>query len=193
MSLWTKSDAAAGAPKFPGVAAVAGANGSQLFGNTQIAAFNTDLNQGVGIFGVDTTEQGVSATSNTHPQHSGWVLVKRGAGGIASITANAGSVGTNGYVTFSGGGTGDIAANVRLSVNTAGYYDAVTINTQSTLNGAGLYTVKPTAAPVSGNASFTITMGGRFGRRTVETLVATGTIGTAGTSDAADDSTFPDA
>ena len=36
-------------------------------------------------------------------------------------------------------------------------------------------------------------MGGRAGRRSVETLVATGTIGAAGTSDAADDAIFPDA
>ena len=36
-------------------------------------------------------------------------------------------------------------------------------------------------------------MGGRAGRRSVETLVATGTIGAAGTADAADDAIFPDA
>ena len=57
MSLWTNSDAANGAPIFPGVA---GANtaitGSQMFGNTQIGAFSTGLRETTGIFGVDTTE-----------------------------------------------------------------------------------------------------------------------------------------
>ena len=118
MSLWTNSDAANGAPKFAGVA---GANtaitGSQMFGNTQIGAFSTGLRETTGIFGVDTTEQTVSATSNTHPQHAGWVLVTRGTGPIISVTANTSSVATNTTLTLTGGGTGAVQANVRLSVN----------------------------------------------------------------------------
>lgn len=191
MSLWTQSDAAAGAPKHPGVAAVGNASGSSLFGNTQIAAFNTDVREAVGIFGVDTTEQGVSATSNTHPQHSGWVLVTQGTGPVTSVTANASSVATNTFLTFTGGGTGAIQANASVVVNANNYIVRVVLNEANGFIG-GSYLVAPTIGQV-GNATFTITMGGRAGRRSVETLVATGTIGAAGTSDAADDAIFPDA
>ena len=45
MSVWSNSDSANAAPIFPGVAGVNNANGSQMFGNTQIAAFNTGLRE----------------------------------------------------------------------------------------------------------------------------------------------------
>jgi len=188
MSTWTQSDASAGAPKFPGVdvGVSAGANGAQLFGNTQIAAFQTNRNIAIGIFGVDTTEQRVSASGNTHAQHSGWVLVKQGTGPVLTITANTDAVATNTYLTFTNGGTGNTSANALVSVNTAGYIQSVTVNS------GGNYLRAPAITQV-GNASFTITMGGRAGRRQVETLVATGTIGASGTADAADDAIFPDA
>jgi len=187
MSLWTQSDASAGAPKFPGVdvGISAGASGASLFGNTQIAAFATDHKIAVGVFGVDTTEQGVSASSNTHAQHSGWVLVKQGTGPVLTITANTGAVATNTYLTFTGT-TGSTTANARVTVNTAGYIESVAVND------GGNYLRAPAITQV-GNAVFTITMGGRAGRRQVETLVATGTIGASGTADAADDAIFPDA
>lgn len=191
MSAWTKSDSSDGAPKHPGVAAVGNASGASLFGNTQIAAFNTNVRQAVGIFGVDTTEQRVSESSNTHPQHSGWVVVKQGTGPITSITANASSVATNTFLTFSGGGTGAIQANASVVVNANNYIVRVVLNESNGFIG-GSYLVAPSIGQV-GNASFTITMGGRAGRRSVETLVATGTIGTAGTADASDDAIFPDA
>jgi hypothetical protein len=187
MSLWTKSDAAAGAPKFPGVSVgtSAGANGSTMFGNTQIGAFQTDGNHklAIGIFGVDTTEQTVSSTSNTHPQHAGWVLVTQGTGPVLTITANTGAVATNTYLTFTGT-AGSTSANALVSVNTAGYIQSVTVNS------GGNYLRAPAITQV-GNASFTITMGGRVGRRQTETLVAMGTIGTAGTADASDNAVFP--
>jgi hypothetical protein len=189
MSLWTQSDASAGAPKFPGVdvGISAGASGASLFGNTQIGAFQTDGNHkiAVGIFGVDTTEQGVSASGNTHAQHSGWVLVKQGTGPVVSITANTGAVATNSWLTFTGT-AGSTTANAWVTCNTAGYIQSVRVD-----NG-GNYLRAPAITQV-GNAVFTITMGGRAGRRQVETLVATGTIGTSGTADAADDAIFPDA
>lgn len=191
MSLWTKSDASAGAPKHPGVAAVGNASGSSLFGNTQIAAFDTNVRTAVGIFGVDKTEQAVSASSNTHPQHAGWVLVKQGTGPVVSITANTGAVASNGYLTFTGGGTGAVQANATVTVNATNHIVRVTLNQSNGFIG-GSYLVAPTIGQV-GNASFTITMGGRAGRRSTETLVATGTIGDSGTADAADDAIFPDA
>ena len=190
MSLWTKSDASAGAPKHPGVAAVGNASGSSLFGNTQIAAFNTDVKNTVGIFGVDTTEQTVSASSNTHPQHAGWVLVKKGTGPIATISANANSYSPDGnvYLTFTNGGTGTTAANAQIITNGAKAITGIT------LNSGGNYSEAPVVGTVANsNVAITITMGGRAGRVQTETLVATGTIGTAGTADASDDAIFPDA
>jgi hypothetical protein len=193
MSLWTNSDSANAAPIFPGVAGVNNANGSQMFGNTQIAAFNTGLRETTGIFGVDTTEQTVSATSNTRPQHAGWVLVTRGTGPIISVTANTGAVTTNGALTLTGGGTGATQANVYISVNTQGYVvnSAIQINELSGFIGGNYLTVP--AHGTAGNAVFTFTLGGRAGRSQTETLVATGTIGVgAVVADATDDAIFPD-
>ena len=193
MSLWTNSDSANAAPIFPGVAGVNNANGSQMFGNTQIAAFNTGLRETTGIFGVDTTEQTVSSTSNTHPQHAGWVLVTRGTGPIISVTANTGAVTTNGALTLTGGGIGATQANVYISVNTQGYVvnSAIQINELSGFRGGNYLTVP--AHGTAGNAVFTFTLGGRAGRSQTETLVAMGTIGVgAVVADATDDAIFPD-
>lgn len=199
MSLWTKSDAAAGAPKFPGtsVGISAGANGSTMFGNTQIGAFQTDGNHklAVGIFGVDTTEQTVSSSSNTHSAHAGWVQVIQGTGPIVSISANSNSYSPNSkspnanvYLTFSGGGVGTTAANAQIIANaTTGLITSIQVNS------GGNYLRAPVIGSVpNSNAVLTITMGGRAGRVQTETLVAMGTIGTAGTSDASDDATFAD-
>jgi hypothetical protein len=193
MSLWSNSDSANAAPIFPGVAGVDNANGSQMFGNTQIAAFNTGLRETTGIFGVDVTEQTVAMSSNTHPQHAGWVLVTRGTGPIISVTANTSSVATNTTLTLTGGGTGAVQANVYVSVNAQGYVVNSAIQIHE-LNGflGGNYLTVP-AHGTAGNARFTFTLGGRAGRSQAETLVATGTIGVgAVVADAADDTIFPD-
>ena len=193
MSVWSNSDSANAAPIFPGVAGVDNANGSQMFGNTQIAAFNTGLRETTGIFGVDVTEQTVAMSSNTHPQHAGWVLVTRGTGPIISVTANTSSVATNTTLTLTGGGTGAVQANVYVSVNAQGYVVNSAIQIHE-LNGflGGNYLTVPTHG-TAGNARFTFTLGGRAGRSQAETLVATGTIGVgAVVADAADDTIFPD-
>ena len=195
MSVWSNSDSANAAPIFPGVAGVDNANGSQMFGNTQIAAFNTGLRETTGIFGVDVTEQTVSMSSNTHPQHAGWVLVTRGTGPIISVTANTSAVNAlSGYITFTGGGVGAVQANAYVTVNAQGYVvnSAIQINE---LNGfiGGNYLVSPVGVLPQSNAVFTFTLGGRAGRSQTETLVAMGTIGVgAVVADAADDAIFPD-
>ena len=199
MSLWTNSDAANGAPIFPGVA---GANtaitGSQMFGNTQIGAFSTGLRETTGIFGVDTTEQTVSATSNTHPQHAGWVLVTRGTGPIVSITANTGAANaSSGYLTFTGGGVGANQANVLVTVDANNRIQ----NTSFTIGDGGNYLISPVGVLAHSNAVFTFTLGGRAGRSQTETLVAMGSLGNVNATgiasavfvaDAADDAIFPD-
>ena len=182
MSLWGNLDAANNAPKH-GDTAGYGGNTPQVTANTQVYYSNTRngafiTGSAIGVFGVDAQEQiNAEASANTLlgvPQHAGWVIRKTGMGPVVAISANAGSVGANSYITFSQGngrdGTGNTAANAQISVNTAGYIIAVTVNS------GGLYANTPVATANSGNASFTITMGGRANRVTTETIVAMGTI-----------------
>lgn len=182
MSLWGNLDAANNAPKLGPTAGYGGdkpqvtANTQVYFGNTRNGAFMTG--SAIGVFGVDATEQiNAEASANTLlglPQHAGWVIRKTGMGPIVAISANAGSVGANSFITFSQGngrdGSGNTAANASVSVNTAGYITSIT------LNSGGLYANTPIATPTSGNAVFTITMGGRANRVTTETIVAMGSM-----------------
>lgn len=182
MSLWSNSDADTSAPKF----AVAGglgvsANGYTLHANTRIGEFVDDV--AVGVFGVDTTEQGVAA--NPKGGHAGWVLVNQGTGPIVTLTANANSYSPDGnlFLTFTGGGTGASAANAQIV--TDGSKKILSI----TLNNGGSYLSSPSITqPTNSNVSIAVTMGGRAGRKHVETIVAMGSM----TGDAADDSVFAD-
>lgn len=179
MSLWGNLDAANNTPRQAGVIGYGGntpqqtTNGQVYFANTKINAFMA--NAAIGIFGVDTTEQQNALTASYgHPQHAGWVARKVGTGPVVTITANAGAVGVNSYITFAKGdgnaGSGNTAANAQITVNTAGYITTITIN-----NG-GSYANTPLATPNTGNAVFTLTMGGRANRVQTETLVAMGSI-----------------
>jgi len=182
MSLWGNLDTANNAPKQSATAGYGGntpqvtANAQVYFSNTRSGAFITG--SAIGVFGVDAQEQiNARESANTLlgvPQHAGWVIRKTGMGPITAITSNAGAVGVNSSITFSQGngrdGSGSTNAVANISVNTAGYITAVT------LTSGGLYANTPIATANSGNASFTITMGGRANRVTTETIVAMGTI-----------------
>jgi len=178
MALWGSLDASNNAPKqtdttgYGGTTPQVTANGQVYYANTAIGAYSA--RQAIGIFGVDASEQGTATAATGVPQHAGWVIRKVGTGPIVSITANAGAVGTNSFITFSGGngidGSGSTAANASVSVNTAGYITSITINNP------GLYANTPVATPASGNAVFTVTMGGRANRVQTETLVAMGSM-----------------
>jgi hypothetical protein len=182
MSLWGNLDAANNAPKH-GDTAGYGGNTPQVTANTQVYYSNTRngafiTGSAIGVFGVDAQEQiNAEASANTLlgvPQHAGWVIRKTGMGPITAITANAAAVGANSFIIFSQGngrdGSGNTAAVANIAVNSAGY-----ITTVSLISG-GLYANTPIATANSGNASFTITMGGRANRVTTETIVAMGTI-----------------
>ena len=182
MSLWGNLDAANNAPKH-GDTAGYGGNTPQVTANTQVYYSNTQsgafiTGSAVGVFGVNAQEQiNAEASANTLlgvPQHAGWVIRKTGMGPITAITANAAAVGANSFITFSQGngrdGSGSIAAVANIAVNSAGY-----ITTVSLISG-GLYANTPIATANSGNASFTITMGGRANRVTTETIVAMGSM-----------------
>ena len=191
MALWSNTDANTSAPKgmATGFAATGTfANGFTLWANAQSNIVTTD--QAVGVFGVDSTEQSVSSSKVVHPQHAGWVLRKVGMGPVESITANTGAVASNGYITFTAGNgngatTGNTAANARIYVNTAGYVVNVTVVTP------GLYANTPVVTGTTGNAVYTVVMGGRANRVQTETLVAMGSMYGDGTT--ADDPNFPDA
>jgi len=182
MALWGSLDASNNAPKqtdttgYGGTTPQVTANGQVYYANTAIGAYSA--REAIGIFGVSAGEMiNAVASANTiqgKPQHAGWVIRKVGTGPIVSITANAGAVGTNSFITFSGGngidGSGSVAANASVSVNTAGYITSITINNP------GVYANTPVATPASGNAVFTVTMGGRANRVQTETLVAMGSM-----------------
>ena len=187
MALWSNTDANTSVPKFaPSLVKVGNSqnNSNLLYGNTTTGAFITGT--AVGVFGVDATEQGLASNQPEHSAHAGWVLRKTGMGGVATISAgatNRSNVG-NAYITFTGGGTGNTSANAQLFVNATS-----NVVTTIVLNSAGLYETTPTAT-VAGNANVTITltMGGRVGRVSAETLVAMGSM----TSDGADDTIYQD-
>jgi len=186
MSLWGNLDAANNAPKSSAMAGYGGetpqvtSNSQVYYANTQLGAF-TD-NQAVGIFGVSAAEQANSSTvaSTGHPQHAGWVVRKVGMGPVATITANAGAVGVNSTITIvANSGFGNTGSNGRstiipvvatITTNTAGYIDTITIVNP------GFYANTPILRPNTGNAVFTVTMGGRANRVLTETLVAMGSI-----------------
>jgi hypothetical protein len=171
-NLWTMTDANTGVPIYAATAlnlAPTRANANVIFANANVAqAFS----EAVGVYGVDTQEASNTQVTPAAGKmaHAGWVQRTASMGPVISISANAGAFGTNSFVTFSGGGTGATVANATVAVNTNGSVRTITINT------AGLYLTTPTAVPVSGNAAFTLTMGGRANRTQYETLVAAGSM-----------------
>lgn len=183
MSLWKSQDAASNAPVYT-VASGYGisANGSTLYENA-----NLQVSSATGVYGVDTTEAGVTSGDGKEVAHAGWVLARRGTGGVATITANTGaySNGGNVFLTFTGGGTGNTTANARVFINaTSNAIQTITVNV------SGSYMTTPTVTPItgaSGAATFTVTMSGRANRVSYETLVAMGSM----TGDS-DDTYFPD-
>jgi len=189
MSLWGNLDAANNAPKqgattgYGGNTGLVSPNTQVYFANNQVAAFIA--NAAIGVFGVDPTEQDVSRSSdsNTRAQHAGWVIRKSGTGPVVTITANNGATGVNSAVVFSGGGTSNTPATATVSVNSTFHIVSVTVTS------GGVYEATPTARPNTGNAAFTVTMGGRANRVMTETIVAMGSM----TGDGSDDAYFPDA
>lgn len=181
MALWDSKDLSNSAPKSTITGGIS-ANGQALFGNVQMSAFRTG--DALGVFGVDTTEAGVTSGEGKYVAHAGWNLRKAGSGPITSISANTGSYSPSGnvFITFTGGGTGNTTANARIVTNGAKLITGIT------LNDGGQYLSTPTATATGANATFTITMGGRANRVSYETLVAMGSM----TLDAADDTIFPD-
>jgi len=186
MSLWGNLDAANNAPVSSAMAGYGGntpqvtANAEVYYANTKLGSFSD--NQAIGIFGVTAAEQANSSTvaSTGVPTHAGWVTRRVGMGPVATITANAGCVAVNSTITIvANSGFGNTGSNGRstiipvvatISVNTAGYISTITIVNP------GMYANTPILRPNTGNAVFTVTMGGRANRVQTETLVAMGSM-----------------
>ena len=188
MALWGNLEAANNAPKTGGTSGYGGST-PQVTGNTQVYYANTKLgsfitNAAIGVFGLTAAEQANSSpdTASGKPTHAGWVIRKVGMGPILTITANAGAVGANSTLVVransgfsnsgSNGVTSIVQANVFVIVNSAGYVQ----NSQIQIVNPGFYANTPVLTPSSGNAVFTITMGGRANRIETETIVAMGSM-----------------
>jgi hypothetical protein len=203
MSLWGNLNAANNVPKQTDTSGYGG-DTPQVTGNGQVYYANTAIGDfidkaAIGIFGLNPAET-TSAEANVAtgdgtgiPTHAGWITRKVGVGPITTITANAGAKGVNSYVKiFTGGGgksgSGQIAANAEIKVNSTGFIQEVVIG-----NSFGLYANTPSIANVytdthfiqntavltskaATNAVFSITVGGRAGRVQTETLVAMGSM-----------------
>ena len=177
-TLWSNFDGGNAAPIWAATAlnlAPTRANANVIFANANVTLSATES---IGVYGVSNTETANSIGEGRKLAHAGWVQRTGFMGPVISITANANAYGTNSFIRFSGGqtssntinpagqGTGNTSANATVSVDSNGRIQTITINS------GGLYLTTPNAAPVSGNAAFTVTMGGRANRYQYETLVA---------------------
>ena len=192
MSLWGNVDASNNAPNFSGLTgydtsttgeSLANSQPSSVFGNTYASATRTNVE--FGVFGIDAVEEGLITDGS--PTHAGWVARTKGMGPIISVTSNTNAVGPAATactytLVLSGGGTNNTAAQVSVTTAATGRITTISVTE------AGLYTGTPTTNTF-GNTAFTITMGGRNGRTTFETLVAMGSM----VGDASDDAIAPDA
>lgn len=133
-------------------------------------------------YGVSVTEAANTDGDGPKVAHSGWVLQTVGTGPVTELTiVDAGEGYSNGFLRFTGDGSG---ANASFTVNEDGNVTSVVIN-----SGGSGYSSAPTIIVPGTNtaiASVTATVGGRAGRRSYETLVATGSI----TGDDSNDDTF---
>lgn len=177
MALWGNQDAANSAPKY-NVEAGTTLTGNSAFGNVSVSD-----DRAVGVFGVDTTEAELSDMT----AHAGWVIVRQGTGPVDSIAvANGGTAYLNTETGVISGGESNGAFTIKTDAN--GSITSVTL----TGSGSGFKnTSNTTAAVTTANgtgAAFTVTLGGRAGRMTAETLVAMSSIA----GDASDDAIFPD-
>ena len=186
MPLWGNKDFATGNNK------PVYANTSNLVSNSTINAgkANTDKFYG-STFGVSATEE--TAQTKYPAQHAGWVSLKVGTGPIKSISVVNGGQGINsaGFLLLTdtsakgSGATANISYTIANSQNTLqssssnAYLNAIAtltiVDGGSGWSNASEITVTTNGANITA-PTFSITLGGRAGRRQNETLVAMGSI-----------------
>ena len=188
MALWGATDNSANAPKWTVLSGLgSSANGFTAYQNVKTSAFVSGVQ--LGIEGVNTVEVANTLLSNGagygKAAHVGWNLRKQGTGYISSIAITSGGQGynANGFITLTGGGENNTAANISYTIaNSLNSQQTFSSNAYQntivsvTLNSPGSnYTSAPVASALGANlapATFTVTMGGRVGRVQFETLVA---------------------
>lgn len=174
MSLWGMLDTASG-------------NQKPIFANS-----NNKNMLSTTVYGVSATER--NNVSAVKVAHAGWNIVKRGTGGIASITISTpgSGINANGFLVISAvTGANTVNANVAYFVSSNANSQLNVVTSLVIVNPGAGYTSAPTVSYAGLNTTlptFAVTMGGRVGRITTETLVAAGSI----TSDnSGDDTLFP--
>jgi hypothetical protein len=177
-------------------------NNKPLFANTSNSSSNSTINgtsantnkfYGI-VSGVSTTELDQTQGASNHPQHAGWVGLKIGTGPVSAISVTNGGQGINapGFIVLTDGsylrqGTGaNISFTIANSQNSLQSYSTNSalnaISTLTIVNGGSLYsnvsalTYKVSNAANTAQPTLSITLGGRAGRYTAETLVAMGSI-----------------
>jgi hypothetical protein len=126
MPLWGMIDANTSAPKNNLLHAGVAVNGNVLFDNVQVGAFHANLT--IGVFGVDAREKSNTQFEGHMMTHAGWVQRTIGTGGVGSIAVTNGGKGyVNGFVTLTGGGVGNSAANASFTVRANGSIDNVIV------------------------------------------------------------------
>lgn len=141
------------------------------------------------VFGVSVTEKANTQGQSAAAQHSGWNIIKIGTGGLASISiAGAGSgINANGFLSMSVvTGANTINANVAYFVSSNANSQLNVVTSVVIVHPGEGYTSAPTATYIGTNTTrptFTTVAGGRIGRVTGETLVATGSISGDDTAD----------
>jgi hypothetical protein len=196
MSLWGNIDYVSG-------------NNKPVYANTTHSISNSTINGNKAntskyygaVWGVSATEQAntQARADGHHPAHAGWVSQKIGTGPVASITITNGGQGYNsaGFLTISGGGdsTINVSYTIANSLNTLQSFSSNarlnTIATITIVNGGAGFNVAPTVIAGGANivpATFAVTLGGRAGRVSYETLVS---MGSMTLDNSADDRYFP--
>lgn len=164
MSLWGALDHASGNQK----PVFANSNNKNMLAET--------------VYGVSVTERANTTGALLGLAHSGWNIIKKGKGGIASITIDsAGSgINANGFLTLSAiTGANTVNANIAYYVSSNANSQLNVVTSVVIANPGTGYESAPTVVYNGTNTTrptFTITMGGRVGRITSEVLVATGSI-----------------
>ena len=189
VGLWGNNAAAGSEAPFgpyPDLATNA-ANGQTLYANTQIGAFINNVS--VGVFAANNLQAGNTVGGAHGAYHAGWVQVTRFTGPIVTVTltsngASGGYSNSNTYSVFVGGGTAN--ANLSFTSNSTGFVPNGTVVT--ILNGGSFantdtanltFFIANTSAGSTKSANspgFTITIGGKAGRKNYETLVAMGSM-----------------
>ncbi len=193
-----------GAPIGTYVAVKAGGGANAHFGNTStgsraatdVAMFNNATpgaflsGVAVGVFGVSATEQSNNTLNNSKEvgAHAGWNLRRAGTGPVISITANGTPTAYNNadVIVVKSPATGGTNAIVAFTTNSTG--GALTFSITNPGAGFNLLTVptsnisitNATGGTAAGNTTtntFTVSVGGRAGRVSYETLIAMGSLG----------------